>query len=303
MLRGASVLIKPERLKRGATIGVVAPSSPFPVALLQPGLTYLRSLGYEVKAGEALDKRERYLAGDDRDRADDLVCMFRDPEVDAIFVARGGYGSARLLELLDFDIIRAHPKILVGFSDTTALQLGLYARIGLVTYSGLTLCGDVRDTGFDAYTEAALWEALVEDHISPVCGLSILREGNFQGRLLGGCLSLVASLVGTPFMPDLTGAVLVLEDVNEPPYRIDRLLNQLRMAGVFNTVAGVILGEFQGCEEEDEEKGTHEDVFQGLLDSTTCPVLCGLPYGHGTARRVLPIGLPVSVLAETLSFT
>ena len=295
-------MIIPERLKPGDTIGVVAPSSPFPVAQLQPGMAYLRSLGYEVKEGEALYKRERYLAGDDRDRADDLMRMFRDPEVEAIFVARGGYGSARLLELLDFDIIRAHPKILVGFSDTTALQLGLFARTGLVTFSGLTLCGDVLDTGFDAYTEAALWEALVEDHFAPISGLSILREGNCRGRLLGGCLSLVASLVGTPFMPDLTGAVLVLEDVNEPLYKIDRLLNQLRMAGVFDMLAGVIMGNFRGCEEE-EEKGTLEDVFQGLREATICPLLCGLPYGHGPARRLLPIGLPVRVSGETLSFS
>jgi muramoyltetrapeptide carboxypeptidase len=293
-------LIAPDRLRPGATIGVVAPSSPFPAERLKPGLEYLRSRGYLLKEGEALYKKERYLAGDDRSRADDLMNMFMDPDVDAIFVARGGYGSARLLDLLDFDTIRENAKLLVGFSDTTALQLGLFARIKMVTYSGLTLCGDVTETGFEAYTEQALWEALGGEEISPVENLQTLKAGDFEGTLLGGCLSLVVSLLGTSYLPDLAGTVLVLEDVNEPFYRIDRMLNQLRMAGSLEHVAGLILGSFEGYEPEGEDEGSLMDVFESLAESVSCPIRYGLPYGHGVVRRVMPLGRPVRVVGDTL---
>ena len=293
-------MITPDRLRPGATIGVVAPSSPFPAERLKPGLEYLRSRGYLLKEGEALYKKERYLAGDDRSRADDLMNMFMDPDVDAIFVSRGGYGSARLLDLLDFDTIRENAKLLVGFSDTTALQLGLFARIKLVTYSGLTLCGDVTETGFEAYTEQAFWEALEGQEISPAENLQVLREGDFEGALLGGCLSLVVSLLGTSYFPDLAGAVLVLEDVNEPFYRIDRMFNQLRMTGMLERVAGILLGSFEGYVPEDE--GSLLDVFESLAESVSCPIRYGLPYGHGAVRRVMPLGHPVRVIGDTLVF-
>tara|TARA_B100001123_G_scaffold443162_1_gene588557 strand:+ start:13510 stop:14307 length:798 start_codon:yes stop_codon:yes gene_type:complete len=265
-------------------------------------LEYLRSRGYLIKEGMAIYSRERFLAGNDKARAADLMNMFLDPEVDAIFVARGGYGSARLLDLLDYEAIRMNAKPLVGFSDTTALQLGIFSRTRLVTYSGLTLCGDVTETGFEAFTEQALWEALSNETLSPIEELQAIRGGDFSGVLLGGCLSLVSSLLGTSYMPDLAGAVLVLEDVNEPLYRIDRLFNHLHMAGVLDRVAGVLLGAFEGCDPESEDEGSLLDVFESLADSTSCPIRYGLPYGHGLVRRVLPIGCTVRIDADRLIF-
>ncbi len=288
-------MIVPPKLQPGDTVGVVAPSGPFAPERLRPALDYLTGRGYRVREGDSLYKRERYLAGRDAERALDLNGMFADPEVRAIFVARGGYGSARVLDLLDYDSIRQNPKPLVGFSDTTALQLGIYTRTGLVTYSGVTLCADVTEAGMPAVTEQTLWEALVEGRFPPVEGLRALGKEAAEGALIGGCLSLVTSLVGTPYLPDLEGALLFLEDVNEAPYRVDRMLNQLRMAGVFDRVGGVLFGQFEGCEPEREEEGRVEAVLEALAGAVGCPAFCGLPYGHGPERRVLPVGMRARV--------
>ncbi len=284
-------MIVPSTLKHGDTIGVIAPSSPFEAGRLGPGLEYLRRRGYRVREGASLHARERYLAGTDGERAADLIAMFADPEVRAVCVARGGYGSVRILEALDEDRIRRDPKILVGFSDTTALQLGIYARTGLVSFSGVTLCADVTEQGMAPDTEHALWEALEEGHHPAVEGLRTLKGSGAEGTLIGGCLCLVASLVGTPYFPDPTGALIFLEDVHEEPYRVDRMLTQLRLAGVFNRAAGLLLGEFQGCDPEREEDGPVEAVFEDLAQTLACPVFAGLPYGHGPGRCVLPIGM------------
>lgn len=288
-------MILPSLLRPGETVGVIAPSGPVDRERLLDGISYLQRRGYEVREGDSLYARTRYLAGRDADRAADLNQMLGDREVRAIFTARGGYGSARLLDLVDYDLVREDPKIFVGFSDTTALQLGLYARTGLVSYSGVVLCKDVNPAGMVGPTEERLWDALTKGRFSPLEGLQTLRAGRVGGPLLGGCLSLVVSLAGTPYLPALEGAVLFLEDVNEPPYRLDRLLFQLRMAGIFDRVGGVVFGQFEGCDPEAKEEGTPMEVFTAFAESVSCPVYAGLPYGHGQGRTVLPVGIPVIV--------
>ena len=288
-------MIVPPRLRPGDTIGVVAPSGPFEPERLTAGLAYLKARGYRVREGASLYARERYLAGSDAARTKDLNGMFADPEVRAIFAARGGYGSARVLNSIDYEAVRRDPKLLVGFSDTTALQLGLFARTGLVTYSGVTLCADVTESGMPPATERTLWDALVSGRHPPVAGLRALKGGAAEGPLIGGCLSLIASLVGTPYLPDPTGALLFMEDVNEEPYRVDRMLNQLRMAGIFDRVAGVLFGQFAGCEPERATDGSVEAVLESLAGAIPCPAFCGLPFGHAPDRRVLPIGLPARI--------
>ena len=285
----------PPLLKSGDTVGVVAPSGSFDPERLAHGLAYLERRGYRVRPGASLYARSRYLAGDDAARAADLNAMFADPDVGAIFAARGGYGAARVLDLLDWAMIRRHPKALVGFSDTTALQLGIYARTGLVSFSGITLCADITVEGVHPVTETSLWEAVTEGRFPPVEGLHTLRSGTAEGPLVGGCLSLVASLAGTSYLPDLTGALLFLEDVNEAPYRVDRMLNQLHMAGAFERVSGVLFGRFEGCEPDRDWEGTVEAVLEDLALRIACPVFCGLPYGHGPGRRVLPVGRRATV--------
>ncbi len=292
----------PPVVQRGDTLGVAAPSGAFEAERLQPGVAYLQQRGYDVRVGAAVYNRERYLAGLDVDRAADLNGLFADSRVRAIFAARGGYGSARLLDLLDYDIIVDTPPALVGFSDTTALQLGLYARVGLVSYSGVTLCGDVTDNGFHSDTEASLWQALEENQFAPIPGLETLKGDAAEGPFLGGCLSLVVSLLGTPFFPNPQGALWFLEDVNEAPYRVDRMLSHLRMAGVFERASGVVFGQFWQCEPDREEEGTVADVLEAFVASVPCPVFRGLPYGHGPGRRVLPVGLNARVAGGVLSF-
>ena len=273
----------------------MSPSGSFERERLLPGLTYLRNRGYRVRVGSAVYDRDRYLAGHDLARATDLNAMFDDPEVSAIFASRGGFGAARVLGSLDYVAIRKYPKPLVGFSDTTALQLGIYRRTEMVSYTGVTLCGDVTESGMPAPTETSLWDALTTGRFEAMAGVMPLRGTRAEGRLLGGCLSVIASLVGTGQLPDTRGTLLFLEDVNEAPYRVDRMLTQLRMAGVFERAAGVVFGQFEGCEPEREEEGTVDDVLRDFSTTVAVPVFVGLPYGHGSERRVLPIGLPAAV--------
>ena len=291
----------PPKLQPGDTVGIIAPSGSFERERLAHGLAFLRAKGFDVREGMSLYAQDRYLAGTDRARADDVNAMFADEDVKGIFVARGGYGSARILARLDWASVAQNPKVLVGLSDTTALQVAIFARTGLVTFSGFLLCSDVTAEGVHEETEQALWEAVCSHEFEGV-GVTPLRGGEVTGTLMGGCLSLVVSLVGTAFFPDIEDAVLVLEDVNEPPYRVDRMLNQLAMAGVFDRVSGVIFGEFVDCEPERETEGRIEDVIEDFAARVSCPVFCGLPYGHGKARRVLPIGVRVKIARDVLAF-
>jgi muramoyltetrapeptide carboxypeptidase len=273
----------------------VSPSGPFDRERLQPGLQYLSDRGYHIREGASLYARDRYLAGSDAARADEVNAMFADPDVRAVLTARGGYGSGRILDLVDYDAVARDPKPFVGFSDTTALQLALLEHADLVTYTGITLCADVKKAGMDPVTESTLWQALEAMCFDPIEGLRVLRGGAAAGPLVGGCLSLVASLVGTPYLPNFSGALLYLEDVNEAPYRVDRMLNQLHMAGILREVGALLFGRFEGCDPEREAEGPVEAVLETLVDQVDCPVYANLPYGHGVGRRVLPVGMPAQV--------
>jgi muramoyltetrapeptide carboxypeptidase len=273
------------------TIGIVSPSGSFEADRLQPALAYLRARGFRIYEGPSLYAHNRYLAGTDEERAHDINTMFADPDVHAIFVARGGYGSARILEHLNWEAIAQNPKPLIGLSDTTALQLALFSMTGLVSFSGLVLCSDITPDGLSPLTEQSVWQALNHHAFEPIDGLIPIRSGNLAGGLIGGCLSLFASLVGTPYMPDCTNGIIFLEDINEPPYRLDRMLNQLRMAGVFDRASGVLFGQFVGCEADKPQEGTVQDVLEDFARGVSCPVYTNLPYGHGKNRRVMPIGL------------
>lgn len=279
------------RLGAGGTVGIAAPAGGVPAAGLRRMEAWFRRRGFGVTAAGNVCRRERYLAGDDATRAAELQRLFDDPRVDAIFSARGGYGSLRLLDRLDYGRIAKRPKLFVGFSDTTALQLALLAQARLGSLYGFSLRFDLKRGGPDPFTARSLRRAAagIRQRLpAPVA----LRAGTARGPLIGGCLSLVASLVGTPWLPPLDGAILVLEDVNEEPYRVDRLLTQLRLAGVFDRVAGVALGSFTHCEAKDPADGTVEEVLREIADWTRGPVASGLQHGHQRRRAVLPLGAP-----------
>lgn len=242
-------------------------------------------------------ERQRYLAGSDRQRCLDLNAMLTHPEVRAIIFARGGYGAMRILESVDCQAVTDDPKLLLGMSDVTALQLSLYARCGLVTFSGPMIAGQV-SKGLDPLSEAWLKESLSE----PVagrdliprdgCEVFVLRHGKAQGPLLGGCLSLVVSLMGTPHCPDLSGAVLFLEDVHEPPYRIDRMLVHLKLAGILDRVGGLVLGHFIGPQGEDLAQDVERLALE-LTEENPVPIISRHPHGHALPNMTVPHGINV----------
>jgi muramoyltetrapeptide carboxypeptidase len=233
--------------------------------------------------------------------------MLRDPEIRAIFFARGGYGVMRLLDSIDHDAILDDPKILLGMSDVTALQLSLYALCGLVTFAGPMIAGQIGE-GLDRASEESMMQALTEPSATrdPFSSFDdsvlIVRAGIASGRIVGGCLSLVTSLLGTRHCPGFKDTILFLEDVHEPPYRIDRMLTHLKLAGVFDEVKAVILGYFFGQDGEDLLPEA-ERILLDLIGDCPIPVLSRFPHGHALPNLTIPHGLPVRLDTETRSIT
>lgn len=288
--------LKPRSLQPGELIALVGPSGPAPRERLEAGIAYLEGRGYRVRPGRHLFARHHYLAGSDQQRAEDLREAFADPRVRAVFCARGGYGTGRLLDQLDYAAVAADPKIVLGFSDTTGLHLALQARCGLVCFTGGLVSMDLAGQP-DPFTEEWLWRSLTSSAALGSLplgeGVKALRPGRASGPLRGGCLSLLCSLLGTPYVPDLRGAILLLEDVDEYPYRLDRMLNHLRLAGVLEGIGGLVLGQFKDCftPEEMERSPTLEEMAMELTEGLDLPVVTGVPYGHFSRRLVLPLGV------------
>ena len=253
-------IIKAKKLKKGDVIGVISPaSSPDDLFRINKGVSYLESLGYNVKTGKNVGHYHGYLAGTDEERLNDLHAMFADKSVKAIICVRGGYGSPRLLDKIDFKVIARNPKIFVGYSDITALQMAFLAKTGLLTFAGPMLAVDFYNS-VSPYTEEMFWALVTSNKKFGKIKLpehektfSIVK-GSAKGRITGGNLATLVSLTGTKYFPDMKSKLLLLEEVSEPPYKIDRMLNQLKLTGVFNMISGLILGAFTDCFESDPEK-------------------------------------------------
>lgn len=290
-------LIKPEPLQIGDTIGIISPASPQrDETRLFRGIEYLKGKGFNVKLGEnVLKSCGGYLAGTDEERVSDIESMFADPEVKAIFCARGGYGTPRILKKLNYELIAAHPKIFVGFSDTTALQSAILKKTGLLTFSGAMPSVDMAD-GFHEWSEKVFWQVMLsneslgeleqEQPIKPVF------DGVAQGRLIGGNLSLLASLCGTPYAPDWKGCILLCEDIGEEPYRIDRLLCQLENAGVFNVISGLAFGQFtdSSMRPTSVPQRSVEEIIREYAQIAAVPTIMNVMYGHQRVKWTLPLG-------------
>lgn len=298
-------VIRPRALRKKATIGIVSPSSPQrDEARLHRGVAYLESLGYNVKLGKHVRSTYGgYLAGTDRDRANDINAMFADGSVDAIFCARGGYGCARILPLLDYALIRKHAKIFVGFSDVTSLQLALWKRIRLVTFSGAMPSVDMADA-FDKVSEEQFWRVLSSKRpigtLKQPWPLESLQRGDAEGVLLGGNLSVLTSILGTEYMPSLRGSILALEDIGEATYRIDRMLTHLALATKRGRPAGVAYG-FWSQDARLQGTTPHRDVSEVLLERlglTRGPVTARLMYGHEQTKFTLPFGVRARLSAN-----
>ena len=290
-------MLKPSPLPPGGTLGIAAPAGPVDEASISKAARFLTQRGYRVKLATHVFQAHGYLAGTDKDRASDINAMFADPAVDAIILARGGYGCARLLDLIDYNVISQNPKPLIGYSDATALQLAILARCGLVSFYGpvasIDLAGRNAPIVFDRMLhalQARPGERLFPD--TPPSRIGVLSAGQCTGRLVGGCLSVLVSVLASDYFPDTRGAVLFLEDVDEPPYRIDRYLRQLELARVLSHVAGVLLGRFVRCYARgDKPSLSLGDVLKDTFAGRPYPVMSGLPFGHIARKTTVPQGV------------
>ena len=288
------------------TIGLFNPSSPSYEPINMDALNkWFEKKGFQIKESQNLFSYERFLSGTDEERANDIMSLFCDRNIDILMALKGGYGSARILDLLDFDIISKNKKSLMGFSDTTALQLGLWAKCGLKSWTGLSPRRDVaKNTSIDKMLEKSFDACMKGGSMSLNLQSLTPHHPNTTGTLIGGTLSLVSELIGTPYQPNFKGCLLFLEDVMEEPYKIDRMLTQLRLAGIFNDVSGVIFGDFYKCVSEDENDGTITEVLLDLAERIpNTPMWMGLPYGHSDTRIILPIGNEAKIENNVLSFS
>ena len=293
-------MIIPPPVARGATLGVVAPAGPVMPDALERGIALLRTWGFEVRLGEHVLARRRYCAGTPEDRARDLETMMRAPDVAAVICARGGYGTARVLPLLEPELFRDHPKLVCGYSDVSPLLGYVVARCGVVALHGPMVASDLAKgvTDRTAARLCALLAAPASRWSEPVS--EALTRGVATAPLVGGCLSSLVALLGTPYAIATAGAVLFLEDIAERPYRLDRMLTQLRLAGKLEHVAGVILGSFAHCDGT-EEGDIAAEVFREFFAGAPYPVVTGFPAGHLSENLPLTLGLPVRVDADRLS--
>ena len=294
----------PPRLRSGDRVGLIAPASsddnPFH---LESALATIRGMGLVPQAGQHVSDIDGYLSGTDRDRAADINAMFADDGIRALFAIRGGWGSARLLPLLDWDLIRAHPKLLIGFSDVTALHLAFSARAGFPT-----LHAPNADNRWDSISWASFWRMAFSGG-TPLLGQPeaqkepshvTIRPGKAKGRLLGGNLTILSTLMGTPWLPDFDGAILFLEDVGEAEYRIDRMLNQLALGGILDRLAGIIFGQCTRCANDvpDYAGFTMPEIVDHYLSPLGIAAFSGANIGHVRNQLCLPVGADVEMDAD-----
>jgi len=278
--------VKPARLKPGDTIGIVAPAGPFDPEKFMKGRAVLESMGFRTVFDETIFQKHGFLAGTDAQRADQVNRLFADGTVQAVACARGGYGSMRILGFLDFETIQKNPKIFVGFSDISVLLSVLHDRCDLVTFHGPVVTTLAHA---DKETVAAMEWAMTSDtplELAPKNGIVVL-SGLASGLVTGGNLTTLCHLVGTPYAPSFKGKILLLEDLGEAPYRIDRMLTQMKLAGCFDGMAGLILGSFEGCGPPSEIYALVGDIFEDM----NIPVMAGFEFGHGRRNIMIPLGL------------
>jgi len=287
---------KPPPLQSGDTIAVIAPASaPRPSQDVAAGIDHLAALGYKVEQSRATYVPHGYLAGTDITRLDELNGFLRRPDVKALFCVRGGYGVLRLLPHLDYEAARQHPKLLVGYSDITALHCAMYQQAGWAGLSGPMVAVEWGD--IDSASEHLFWGLVQGASPQPLLGpggepLRPMRPGSAEGVLLGGNLTLLTRLIGTPYLPDLEGALLFIEEVGEQPYRLDGLLAHLKLAGLLGRLGGLIIGGLTDWEpDHDRPTLTPEQVLEDYLHDASYPVATGLVYGHFPIKNTLPFGV------------
>jgi muramoyltetrapeptide carboxypeptidase len=301
-------LLKPPRLREGAVIGMIAPASPPAAEKFDKAFENLKNLGFKVKPGASLRARTGHLAGTDAQRLADLHQAFADPEVEAVWCIRGGYGCSRLLPSVDYDLIRRHPKPFIGYSDITALHLAIHGKTGLVTFHGPVVASDFPDNTLEHFRSVLMHptarydiaipgaaEVLPGDEYKPW----VVHPGKARGALIGGNLALLSALAGTPYMPAFNKKLVFIEDIGEQPYRIDRMLTQLLQASDLKKAAGIALGVFTDCAPKgDSASWTLAETLTDRLGNLGIPVLYGVPFGHVSHQATLPYGIQAELDTE-----
>ena len=275
---------------------------------------YLKTKGFKVKEGPNLWGKHKYLSGHGPEQLADLHWAFADDEVDMIMCSRGGYGTPRYLDDLDYELIANHPKLFVGYSDITALQCALGVETGLVTISGAMVAVEMAaEDGIDPYTETSFWDLVSKPFAGQVLQnpkdipCNTFSDGTGEGPLVGGCLSLFNNLMGTPYFPDVAGGIMVLEDIGENIQHLDRMLSQFKMAGFFHgedRINGLMLGQFiDSRENADEDDFSLEDLIRDIIGNVDFPIVSNVAYGHNMRKMSLPLGAVVKLDGSSGSLT
>jgi len=295
-------MIKPARLKIGDTIGILSPASPVNSRKLNRGILKLKKLGYKVILDKNVLAKRGFLAGSDKIRANALNRMFGNSKINVILCARGGYGTLKLLDLLDYKTVKKNPKILVGFSDITALHLAIHKKCNLVAFHGPMVASDF--SRLSEYNKTYFLKAASQtepigkiQNSKRIGNWKVIASGKASGKILGGNLSLICRLMGTDYQPDFKDKILFLEDINSKPYQIDSLLAQLQLAGVLDRVKGVIIGEFFnfGPRKKDSYGSSLRQVFEDYFKNSPYPVIYPVSCGHGKDKITIPLGVKVTI--------
>jgi muramoyltetrapeptide carboxypeptidase len=292
--------VQPQRLKKGDVISIIAPSSPIDSRDgLERGIAALERMGFQVQFDNRIFQSSRYLAGKDPERAEELMQAFEDPSVKAIIGLRGGYGCARLIPLLTARRLRPHLKIFIGFSDLTTLHLYFHQKFGWTTIHGPMVASPTLGN-ITSPEEHNLLSLLTDPEYSPTLSFPQFETwfpGVAEGTLTGGCLSLITASIGTAYEINTEGKILFLEDLGEAPYRLDRMLTHLRLAGKLQSLAGIILGDFPDCEPT-QGNYTSGEILREILSDLKIPTIANFPAGHGRENWAFPIGAKVHIDAD-----
>ena len=287
-------ILKPKQLQKGDTIAIISPSGSIPYPeKFERAKKHFEAEGYKVLIYPHARNKAGYLAGSDEERLSDLMEAFSNLDVTMILTSRGGYGATRYLDQINYDIICSNPKIFVGYSDITALHSAIFKNTGLVTFHGPFALQDFGGETVDEYTEKSFWNTISGNkEIENVFDYTPIYGGKTTGQLVGGNLTVLTCLIGTEFLPDFKGKILFLEDVQEPLYKLDRMLTQLRLSGVFDEIGGLLIGKFSDIgENQAEQEKLAIDLVKDLTQSLNIPVGYGFSASHLTQKATLPLNV------------
>lgn len=301
MSKNSRALIRPLKLNPGDKVGVVAPAGPVNKEQLQKGLDVISEMGFQTVLGKYVYKRSRFLAGTDSQRAKDIMDLVRNPEIKAIFCARGGYGTNRVLEHLDAKVIRANAKVFVGSSDITLLLHYLFLHCGVVGFHGPMVAGSFGRAPMKQSREQFKNILMGKPTLLSCRKAKVFTKGTATGKITGGCLTLLCRTLGTPYEIQTRNRILFIEDVNEPLYKLDGMLWQLKAAGKFKGVRGIIFGEMVNCKPQKPGDGKLENILTDLFPKSEIPILTHCPVGHGKEIWTLPFETQATLNASAKS--